>query len=228
MRLLVSCLAFALAALVAPAPSVAQQAQDWSRTVTATAEGGFRMGNPDAPVKLVEYGSLTCPTCALFAKEGVPPLVANYVRSGKVSFEFRSYVLNGVDVVATLLARCAGPSRFFAVAERLYATQPHWSAKLFGLTDQQKNGLKSLPNETRMARMADLGGLTHIAAQAGLPAAEGKKCLAQPDALAGLERMKQAASRQGVTGTPTFIVNGYRNYAHEWAELEPLLRQPGS
>ncbi len=57
--------------LVAPVaaagpPAKAQAAHDWSRTVAMTPEGGFRMGNPAAKVKLIEYGSLACPHCRHF------------------------------------------------------------------------------------------------------------------------------------------------------------------
>ena len=46
--------------------------KQWSTTVTKTAEGGYRMGNPDAPIKLVEYGSRSCPHCKRFAEESGP------------------------------------------------------------------------------------------------------------------------------------------------------------
>lgn len=230
--LLIAAAGLAAAALAAPfavAPGLAQaQQRDWSRTVAMTPEGGFRMGNPDAPVKVIEFASMTCPTCAHFAEEGVPPLIANYVKSGKVSFEFRNYVLNGFDVVASLLARCAGPSDFFAATDRLFRTQKQWSPRLFELTEQQKAGLNALPEHARMGRVADLGGLTQIVAQAGVTPAEGKKCLAAPGALDGLNRMREAATRHyGVNGTPVFVINGSRNYAHHWPDLEPLIRAAG-
>lgn len=218
--------AAAFAAPFAAAPGLAQaQQRDWSRTVAMTAEGGFRLGNPDAPVKVIEFGSMTCPTCAHFAEEGMPPLIANYIKSGRVSFEFRNHVLNGFDVVASLLARCAGPSDFFAATDRLFRTQKQWAPKLFELTDEQKAGLNALPENARMGRVADIGGLTQIVAQAGVPPAKGKQCLAAPGALDGLNKMREAATKQyGVTGTPVFVINGSRNYAHHWHDLEPLIR----
>lgn len=218
-----------LALPFAAAPGLAQaQPRDWSRTVALTPEGGFRMGNPAAPVKVIEFGSMTCPTCAHFAEEGMPPLIRNHVKTGKVSFEFRNYVLNGVDVVASLVARCAGPSDFFVVTDRLFRTQGQWAPKLFGLTEQQKAGLKALSPAAQMARMADIGGITQIAAQAGVPAAKAKQCLAAPDALARLNTMKEAATDQYfVTGTPAFVINGSRNYALEWRDLEALIRAAG-
>ena len=52
-----------------PVANVAAPNGDWTQTVAAT-ERGFRMGNPNAPVKLVEYASITCPHCAEFSAEG--------------------------------------------------------------------------------------------------------------------------------------------------------------
>ncbi len=78
-----------------------------------TPEGGFRMGNPAASVKLIEYFSTTCPHCAHFAAEGTPVLVRNYVRTGRVSLEYRNYVLNGLDVAASFISRCAAPRGLF-------------------------------------------------------------------------------------------------------------------
>src|SRR5574338_12031 len=68
------------------------QGGDWSQVVNPTSQGGFLMGNPDAKVKLVEYGSLTCPHCREFDEAAVTPLINDYVKSGQVSYEFRNYV----------------------------------------------------------------------------------------------------------------------------------------
>ena len=81
---------------------------DWTRVASATAAGGFVMGNPAAKVKLVEYGSLTCPHCRHFDETAAAPLAA-YVRTGRVSWEFRPFLLSGYDIPATLTASCTGP-----------------------------------------------------------------------------------------------------------------------
>src|SRR5687768_3218644 len=52
---------------------------DWQQVVAQTPAGGFVMGNPDAAVKLIEYGSMTCPHCAEFDETGVQPLIDKYV-----------------------------------------------------------------------------------------------------------------------------------------------------
>ena len=69
----------------------------WTDVVSKTPEGGYRMGNPDAPIKLVEYGSLSCPHCAHFAQEAFASLASDFVDSGRVSFEFRSFAIHPQD-----------------------------------------------------------------------------------------------------------------------------------
>jgi protein-disulfide isomerase len=194
--------------------------------VVATPEGGFRMGNPAAKVKVVEYGSLTCPHCAEFAGASKGPLTA-HVRSGKVSFEFRNYVLNAPDVAASLLARCGGAGRFFPLVERFYAQQPQWLAKVHGLTDAQNAEIEKLPLERMMPRLAAVAGLVPISAGAGLTPQQARACLASRPAIDRLVRLAEAAGAQGVDSTPTFFVNGARVHAHEWAELEPIIRRAG-
>ncbi len=204
----------------------AAPARDWTRNVVMTADGGFRMGNPAARVKLVEYGSLTCPHCAHFAEEGDAALGA-YVRRGTVSYEFRNYVLNGIDVTATLLARCSGPAGFFPMTHRLYATQKQWVGRISGLSEAQKEALRALPDRQRLARLAEAGGLTQIAALHGVSAARANQCLTDQAGMDRLNRIGEAASALGVTGTPTFFINGVQAQVNTWPDIEPLLRQAG-
>ncbi len=68
----------------------------WAEVVTKTPEGGYRMGNPEAPIKLIEYGSLTCSHCAEFAHEAMAELRDSFVASGRVSFEMRNFVRDGI------------------------------------------------------------------------------------------------------------------------------------
>ena len=211
----------------AAAPKRQAAAADWTRTVVATPQGGFRMGNPNARVKLVEYGSLTCPHCRHFAETGYKPLLAGYVRTGKLSYEYRNMVLNGIDVAATLVARCGGAPKFFALAADLYATQPQWVGKVANLSDDQKAALQKLPNGAQIARIAEIAGITTIAQRRGIAPARAKACAANGPALERLTKMYEAALAQGVTGTPTFFVNGKKVGAMEWSELEPELRKAG-
>ena len=130
---------------------------DWSRTVAATPQGGFRMGNPNAKVKLVEYGSLACPHCRHFEQTGYKPLVQQYVRTGRVSYEFRNLLLNAPDLSVSLLAHCAGPAKFFPMSEVVYATQPQWFDKVAGMTDAQKAEIDKMSDAQRVVRLAEIG-----------------------------------------------------------------------
>lgn len=213
-------------AFAAAAPVGAAAQQDWAKTVTVTPEGGYRMGNPNAAVKVVEYGSLTCPHCADFSNSAKGPLAAR-VRTGKVSFEFRNFVLNGVDATASLLARCGSPAQFFPIVERIYSTQPQWIARFSGLSADQKEKIQALPEAQRLAGVADAAGLTQLAVQGGVPAAKAKACLADRAGLERIGRMYEAAVKLGVEGTPTFFVNGAKVNAHDWAELDAEIRKAG-
>jgi len=190
-----------------------------------TPEGGFRMGNPNARVKLVEYGSLTCGHCAAFARAGVPTLVGTYVKSGKVSYEYRNFILNGLDVAASLVARCGGPGRFFPVADKLYATRDQWMGRAGSLTAAQKAQMNALPESQRLGRFAEFVGIPQLAAQHGIAPLQAKRCLADQAALDRLSKMAEAAQAQGVDGTPIFFLNGANIGTHTWATLEPILRE---
>jgi protein-disulfide isomerase len=184
------------------------------------------MGNPNARVKLIEYGSLTCPHCAHFSVEGKPKLMP-YVKSGRVSYEFRNYILNGIDVAASLLARCSGPANFFRFSDSLYATQPQWIGRITGLGQAQKDELKALPEGQRMVRMGELAGLTAMAGRHGVAPQRAKQCLANPAGLDRLGQIAEEAGKLGVGGTPTFLVGSETIVTQEWSDLEPLIRKAG-
>ena len=218
------------AAILPAAPAKkAAAARDWTKMVVATPEGGYRMGNPAAPVKLVEYGSLTCGACGRFAQEGVPQLVSKYVRSGRVSFEFRNYVRDPADMAGALLSRCAPTSNYFALTDRYFTTQQQWVGRLQGVTEAQKAELEAMAPQARIARFGTLAGLDTIASQNGVPAARAKACLSDPAGMARLAKIRQVATEQHkLEGTPTFLINGKKaDGVHSWSALEPLLKPPG-
>jgi protein-disulfide isomerase len=201
--------------------------RDWTQTVVVTPEGGFRMGNGAAPVKLVEYGSLACPHCRHFAETGYRPLIQRYVRAGQVSYEFRNFLINGPDLSVSLLARCAGPARFFPMSEVVYATQPQWQQKIENMSDADKAGLEKMTDQQRIVRFAEIGGLAQLATRFGITPARARQCLADPKGLSRLLEMTQRAMKNGVSHTPTFVINGKATDATTWEDLERLIRQVG-
>jgi protein-disulfide isomerase len=200
---------------------------DWTHTYGVTSAGGFRVGNPKAKVAVVEYGSLTCPHCRHFAQTAVKPLLDQYVKTGKASYEFRPFLLNGLDLAATLLARCGGPSRFFPMAEQLYATQPTWSAKVVNLPKSEQEKLEALPQGQMPLAMAKLGGLLPVAAAHGIPPAKAEQCLKDENAANALAKIEQAGTDLGVTGTPAIFVNDKQVPVYDWATLQPFLKGSG-
>jgi len=197
---------------------------DWTRTFSVTAEGGFRMGNPKAKIAVVEYASLTCPHCRHFAETAVNPLVAQYVRTGRASYEFRPYILDGIDVAANLVARCNGPATFFPMAADLYATQPMWRARI---SDDDMERLGALPQAQMMVGIAEQTGLILTGAAHGIAPAKARTCLASEAAAERLAAMRQSASAIGVKGTPTLLVNGKVVPAYDWTSLQPFLKRAG-
>lgn len=203
--------------------------QDWTQTVTMTPEGGFRMGNPDAPIKLVEYASLTCPHCAEFSKNATGPLEQDYVRPGKVSWEYRTFVLNPIDVAASLLARCQGPAPFFKLVEQTYANQEAWVAKFQGLSEADQKRISALPEQQQFQALAKAGGLDQFYGARGLPQGKADQCLTDK---AGLDRIiairEMGSSRDKITGTPGFLINGtYQDKVYDWPTLKQQLDTAG-
>jgi protein-disulfide isomerase len=224
-RRLAAALALGVAALAAPAaPAVAQAQRDWTQTVAMTPEGGFRMGNPDAPVKVVEFMSMTCPHCAAFSAEAAPRLI-NHVRTGRVSWEYRNFVLNGLDLAAALLSRCATPQNYFALNSEIFARQNEWMARMQAIPAEQRQQMEGLSPLETMQRVASAAGLDAIAARHGINAAQARTCLSNQAGLDRIIEMQRSGASFGVQGTPTFAINGrIAGTVHDWATLEPLLR----
>ncbi len=216
MRVLLACI-MALA-LVGAAPV------DHSKTIVATAEGGFRMGSPAAKVRLVEYASLTCPHCRAFYAEGASALVTKYVATGKVSYEVRSLVLNGPDLAASTLARCQGPKSFFQTMDIMYRKQAEWTAPFTTIGEADSQRIAALPEDQQLAGIALAGKLDQFAAANGMPRAKFDQCIASKALGAQLDAILKRAGTQGVQGTPTFFINGKKIAANTWASVEPLLR----
>jgi protein-disulfide isomerase len=215
------------AASTAAAPAVG--GQNWTETVSVTPDGGFRMGNPDAAVKLVEYASFTCPHCAAFEAEASEKIQA-YVQKGTVSWEFRPFLLNAMDVAPSLLAGCQGAGPFFKLAEQLYADQPNWAMKYQQLAQAEIQRIQALPETQQFSALAKAGGLDQFFGARGLPAAKAEACLTDKAATDKLVALRGIGTdRDGVTGTPTFLINGTNaKDTYEWATLEPKLKAAGA
>ena len=216
-------------------PAAAQPApagQSWLEVVSKTPEGGYRIGNPDAPVKLVEYGSRMCPTCGAFGRDAYEPL-KKYVETGKVSFEFRDFLVHGaMDLPASLVGQCGGTAPFFPILEQMYQNQASYLGWVDKLSPADKQALEqgTAPPMQAIGIMARAMGMVDFVKQRGIPEARAQACLADKATVDALTKTTQDASNAGtVTGTPTFLINGKPvPSAVSWGQIEPALKAAGA
>ncbi|WP_448579926.1 thioredoxin domain-containing protein [Thermaurantiacus sp.] len=198
-------------------------ARDWSQTVVATEAGGFRMGNPDAPVKLLEFASFTCSHCQRFHLEGAEALKSGLVKAGKVSYEYRPFLLNPIDLAAALIAVCNGPEQFFSWADQLYRNHDSWLTPFTKLSDADLKSLNALPQDQQVKRLAELGGFDSFVRPRGMPRARFDACLSNADATRKiLDAQRVAIEQYQVMSTPTLVLNGKKlDGISTWSDLRP-------
>lgn len=164
--------------LLAPGRAVAQD-----RSVDAMMADRV-LGDPDAPVTIHEYSSLTCPHCRSFHQETLPRLKEAYIDTGKAKLVLHDFPLNGAAAAGSMMARCAPEERYFPLVETLFDKQPEWS--------QAQNVLDAL------AQIGRFAGMSQEALQA---------CF-QNEALfdAIRDSRNKAAEELDISSTPTFII----------------------
>jgi protein-disulfide isomerase len=215
--------------LAMPASSPAQHRRapaaqrDWSLVAVRTPEGGIRIGNPAAPVKLIEYGSISCPHCAAFSGESAAALRSGYVRPGRVSYEYRPYLIFPTDPGIFMLLNCLAPARFFPAVEQLYATQNDWYGRVRALPADQLQRLQAMSPLDQSAALVNAAGLDPFFRARGLTPAQVHACLANRAGIDRLAAISRRANDLGVQGTPTFFINGRSIGTVAWARLEPML-----
>ncbi|MEM9851812.1 MAG: DsbA family protein [Pseudomonadota bacterium] len=164
------------------------------------------LGNPDASVTVIEYASYSCPFCGRFHEGPFKDLKADYIDTGKIQFVYREVFFEGdlPALWAGMVARCAGPERFFGVVDEIYRNQPVWS---------------------RANSAADAAAaLRRIGLTAGLAQDDLEACLADGDmarAMAAVDEMNRA--EHGVNSTPTFVINGTTYSNMEYDEFTRLI-----
>jgi protein-disulfide isomerase len=206
------------------------QGKQWTDVVEATPDGGFRMGNPNAPVKLVEYASFSCPHCKHFAETGADPLKAKYISTGRVSWEFRSFLIHSMDAPLTMLMYCRGPEPFFALTEQLYAQQDAMMNKYIAIPAAEQQRVGGLPPIDNFKAQAEEGGLYGFFGARGLPRAQADACLSNQKAIDQLTAWQSKYQEEGVNSTPTFAINGSLWQAPSpngeiWPQLDAALTQ---
>lgn len=201
----------------------------WADVVSKTAEGGYVMGNPDAPIKLIEFGSLTCPHCADFAEKSAAELRDTFVASGRVSFEFRNFTRDAIDITAAQLARCGAPESFFALTEQLFSNQQAMFTKVQSVGEPAYEAAMKLPDNQRGVALGQLTGLTEFVGARGIARDQANACLADSATAQALAKGTQdQTEKYQITGTPTFLVNGSKVDMNTWPELKAHLESLGA
>ena len=209
---------FAALALTVLTPAVALAQEHVHTTTQPDAIAAIRaddrvVGSPDAPVTLTAYVSTTCSHCADWHNNYLPAIMARYVDTGQIKIVYRDLPTPPADVAAAgaVMARCAPADKFDAVLTSFYRTQ----GALRGATDEElkQNAMRWL------ATGGVAGGMTREQMNA---------CFDDEANWNALDVRIEASHADGVTGTPTFFVNGQRAEA-VWdvtsldAVVQPLL-----
>jgi protein-disulfide isomerase len=149
---------------------------------------GIELGNPHAPVTLVELGDLQCPACAQFSAEALPQIVSRYVRTGKVLLVFRALDLIGKDsLLAARMALAVGEqNRLFEFDALMYANQ----------------GLENSGYVTATYLRALAGAIPGVDVSQALTARDSAAVRAQ------LSEAKQLGLRLHIGSTPSFLLYG--------------------
>jgi len=146
--------------------------------------GDRTMGDPDAPVTVIEYASLTCPHCRRFHAEVFPRFKKNYIDTGKVYFIFREFPIGRTAGTAAVAARCVPEQHYFKANWKYLATQRQWVSQ-----------------DVRPA------AIHKIVQEFGLDRASFDSCLQNQTIIDGLKQVKERGRKLGVTATPTIFVN---------------------
>ena len=163
------------------------------------------LGDPDAPIEIVEYSSLTCSHCRHFHIEILPELKKNYLDTGRAKLVYRDFPFDQLGLMAAILARCAPPPRYFQFLDVLFQNQEKWS--------RDADPVKAL------ARIGTLGGLSE---------SDFRACAENRTIVDGvLQTRLEAGNRYQVNSTPTFIINGEKRIvgSQPYKVFDDLLRK---
>ncbi len=200
--------AFACLIAVAWAATAAAEAAPISimKLMAPTSLPDMTLGQPTAPVTMIEYASMTCSHCGNFDKTVLDTLKTDYIDTGKVFYVFREYPLDQLAFAASIAARCAPKDKYFAIVNALFRQQNDWAFV--------KN-----PAQALVAQLKPFGFTQESFAA----------CLKNSDIAGGISEIAQRGSKEfGVNSTPTFFINGEKHVgemdvAEMKAILDPLL-----
>lgn len=143
------------------------------------------LGNPSAPITVVEFASFTCSHCADFYAKILPEIEKKYIDTGKVKFIFRDFPFDAISLKASTLVHCMPEAQFYPFTKILFTNFASW--------------IKTpKPEET----------LLQYAQMAGLAPEKAKACMDDTKLMdAIIARRQEASDKYSITATPTFLIN---------------------
>ncbi|MAH83307.1 MAG: hypothetical protein CBB68_02945 [Rhodospirillaceae bacterium TMED8] len=147
------------------------------------------VGDPTATVIITEYASLGCTHCAHFHQKTFPHLKRDYIDTGKVKMVFVDFPLGTPALAASMIARCAGPKRYFGFVDLFFRSQKSWA--------QAENPL------TALKKVARFGGLNSD---------DVDHCIQQQPLIDYIQNTARDASEEhDINSTPSFVINGQKH-----------------
>lgn len=179
----------------------AQEAED----IDTSSIVEMTLGNPDAPVTVIEYASYTCPHCASFHEGAFKDLKSEYIDTGKINFVYREVYFDRYGLWASMIARCAGTTdAFFGMSDLIYENQSAWT---------RAGDPGAIVNELRK-----------IGLLAGLDAETMEACLQDGDKARTLVAWYQEnAEEDDISSTPSFVINGTKYTNMSFADMSELI-----
>lgn len=167
-----------------PAPTAVAQTTDKTKLLQAQPTDHV-LGDPKAPITLIEYASFTCPHCAHFGVAVLPELKKRWVDTGKVKLIYRDFPLDQTALRVAQIAECAGKDKYYGVIDVIFSTQQRWATA--------SDPIGELGKSLRIAGMGD---------------AEIKACLANDAVQTAVLGDYRGGEALGVNSTPTLFING--------------------
>ena len=161
------------------------------------------IGDPAAPMTIIEYASLTCPHCADFHTDTLPQLKKDWIENGKAKLIYRDFPLDKYAAAAAQIARCAPQDKYFVFLNAFYAQQQTWA--------RSNDPLKTL---------------TQLAALGGMSQADVDACLANEELRDGILQMRLDGQMEyDINSTPSFVINGKRITNLPYDDFKELLEE---
>lgn len=161
------------------------------------------MGDPAAPITIIEYASLTCPHCARFHAETLPQLKANWIDTGKAKLVYRDYPLDRFAASASMIARCAPTDKYFVFIHAFFSQQKSWA--------HAEDPVKIL------TQLAGLGGMSKEDVDA---------CLANEALQDGILQMRlEGQMEYDVNSTPSFVIGDKKVPNISYEDMNQILEK---